>query len=306
MKFSKLSKLDKKELIKEIENMKFLYRDKLNFSTRIKFGIEIEYGNAKKSEIMDTLSNLTGEDLEYKTYHRWQYTFDYKIMIEEDNEYYGGEISSPIFRNKKQYFKQIKYVCEVLKKYGATINDKTGFHVHVSEDILKSRLKYLENFLKIYMLYEDIIFKFGFYGQNPRKVINTYSKPSSLKIYDILVNKTYSSYQELNRLLFPFSSKFYSITKGEYKPTFEFRNCNGTIDPIIIQNNINLFCNLLESSKNKNIDIEKIDYDFNKFKLTLYSSLSLPKDIDRALEFSDIIFKNDLDKKYFLKQFMMK
>lgn len=305
MKFSKLSKLDKKELIEEIKNMEFLYRDKLSFSTRTKFGIEIEYGGAKKSEIIKKISNLTGEDLEYKTYHRWQYSLDNNFTKIDNNKYYGGEVSSPIFRNKKEYFKQIKYACEVLKENGAVIDDRMGFHIHVSDEILKSRLKYLENFLKIYMFYEDVIFKFGFYGQSPRKGINTYSQLSSLKIYNTLINKTYSSYQELNNLIFPFNSKFYSIAKGEYKPTFEFRNCNGTIDPIIIQNNINLFCNLLESSIKKNIDIEKIEYDFNKFKLALYSSSLLPKDINKALEFSDIIFKNDLDKKYFLKQYIM-
>lgn len=306
MKFSKLSDLDKKELLNEIRNMKLVYRYKLYFSSNIKFGIEIEYGNAKKDNIKKALSDLSGEGLEYETYYRWQYTYDCNFATGRNNEYYGGEISSPIFKNKREYFRQIKNVCEILKDNNAIINEKMGFHIHVSEDTLKYKLEYLENLLKIYMLYEDIIFKFGFYGKKPRTAIYKFSIPSSYIIYRILKNKEYSSYEELDNLLYNFLNKSNSITKGEYKDTFEFRNCNPTINPIIIQNNINLFCSLMECSKSKYIDIDKIDYDLKKFRLSSYSNIPSSKDINRAFELVDIVFKNDIDKKYFLKQFIMK
>ena len=80
--------------------------------------------------------------------------------------------------------------------------------------------------------------------------------------------------------------------------------CNGTIDPIVVQNEINLFCNLLLSSR-KDIDIEYLDYRIEDLKnkrtsLEMYININL----DDAIIFSDIIFDDDLDKDYFMKQYI--
>ena len=80
--------------------------------------------------------------------------------------------------------------------------------------------------------------------------------------------------------------------------------CNGTIDPIVVQNEINLFCSLLLSAK-KDIDIEYLDYRIEDLKnkrtsLEMYRNINL----DDAIIFSDIIFDDDLDKDYFMKQYI--
>lgn len=303
MKLEELSIIDKEELLDEIENMDFLYRDKLNFSSEIKFGIEIEYGNAKKSDVMKVMNGIKGEETS-SYYKSWGYSFDSAFACNNNSEYYGGELVSPILKNKKEYFKQISLACHTLKDNSAVLNEKMGFHVHVSRDALKSTLISLENFLKIYMLYEDIIYKFAFYGKAPRFVINTYANSVSYMIYDTLINNNYSSYEELYSLL-DFFIKDKSISISEGAPTFEFRICNATINPIIIQNNINLFCSLIEASKDNNIDLDKINYDLEKFMKSSYTKKIPKKDMNRAITFSDIIFKDDIDKKYFLKQYLM-
>ena len=78
--------------------------------------------------------------------------------------------------------------------------------------------------------------------------------------------------------------------------TIEFRCPNGTLNPVIWQNNINTVTKLMLAARNKKIDEDFLDYKLEKEpdKFTL-----LPK----ALELADIIFDNDLDKMYFLKQY---
>jgi hypothetical protein len=304
MKLSSLSILDKKELLNEIKNMNFKYRDTLNFSKNITFGVEIEYGNSRRKDIMNVMENYGGEKID-PFYRNWTYGLEVPFTLVENGEYYGGELISPILKNNKKYLEQLKLACETLKKYNATINEKMAQHVHVSDKKIKSNLKYFENFLKIYALYEDIIYSFGFYGGDPREVIKIYSSPLSHIIYTILNEKKYDDIEKLKSIFNIHFGKSSSINHEDTTKSFEFRMCNGTIDPVIIQNNVNLFCSLIDASKNRKLDVDFIDYELEKFKDGKYSTEKVKKDVDRAIEFSDIIFKKDIDKKYFLKQYIM-
>ncbi len=304
MELSKLPEIDKNELLNEIKAMDFSYRDKLNFSKNITFGVEIEYGTAKRSEIMGVMESLTGEKLD-NFYKYWQYGLEMAFSKVENGEYYGGELISPILTNKKEYYNQLKLACDTLKKFGATTSGLMAQHVHISTKSLKSKLRYLENFIKIYVLYEDIIYTFGFYGNRPREVITIYSNPMSYLIYKTLSEEFYNTYEELMELCDIHFGKTSAIRHDISSRTLEFRSCNSTIDPVIIQNNINLFCSLMEASKSKKIDLDLINYKLEKFKEASYFNSKVPKDLNRAFELSDLIFKEDIDKKYFLNQYMM-
>lgn len=304
MELSKLSKIDKKELLNEIKNMNFSYRDKLNFSNNITFGVEIEYGTAKRSNIMDVMECYSGEKID-DFYKYWQYGLEMAFSKVIHGEYYGGELISPILKNKKEYYNQLKLACHTLKKFGATTSGLMAQHVHISTKPFKSKLRYFENFIKIYMLYEDLIYTFGFYGKEPRKVITTYANPISYLLYNALLEESYNNYEELMSLCDFYFGKTSSINYDKFSKTLEFRSCNSTINPVIIQNNINLFCSLIEASKNKKIDLDLIDYKLEKFKEAKYFTSKVSKDLNRAFELSDLIFRKDIDKKYFLKQYMM-
>ena len=91
---------------------------------------------------------------------------------------------------------------------------------------------------------------------------------------------------------------------GNYN-TVEFRCPNGTLDPVIWQNNLNLFVKLIQYSKRDdfnndlinerrkiNEDFVESDNDFTKIYLR------------QALEFADLIFFNNADKVYFLRQYL--
>lgn len=316
MQLSNLSVASKKELLDELNKMTLSYRKKLNIADNTTFGIEIEYGNVLKDIIDNLTKNYYGERL--NNYEKWMYQYERSFANFIDKKYYGGEFDSPVFVNKEEYFIQLKNVCDALLKNGAIVDERMALHVHVGKDILKNNLKYLENFLKLYMIYEDIIYKFGYYGKTPRKVIDDYARAISYDLFDILEENEYSSFNDLIYILrVIFKNKktginFYNINPGFYDSfnhlnTIEYRMFNGTIDPVIIQNMVNLSCSLLETSASEELDVECIDYNVKKIKDREYNvqNLSLPINFDKALEFSDMIFKDDDDKKYFLKQYLM-
>ena len=87
--------------------------------------------------------------------------------------------------------------------------------------------------------------------------------------------------------------------------TFEYRGPNGTLDPIIWQNNLNVivklmhYCNRLDfNSELIEKRIEKNVMHLNDYKF--YRQI----EIDAATEFCDLIFDNNLDKIYFLRQYL--
>ena len=87
------------------------------------------------------------------------------------------------------------------------------------------------------------------------------------------------------------------------KNTIEFRCPNGTLSHIIWQNNINFFVKLLLYCRSNNFDIDFINKKMKNYevkKLEQYSDIYL----DDAIELSDLIFDNELDKMYFLKQYL--
>jgi len=87
--------------------------------------------------------------------------------------------------------------------------------------------------------------------------------------------------------------------------TIEFRCPNGTLNPIIWQNNVNLFTKLLLFCKEESYQPEVVEArekinNHKYMKLEWYDEIYL----QQALEFSDLIFSNNLDKIYFLKQYL--
>lgn len=93
-----------------------------------------------------------------------------------------------------------------------------------------------------------------------------------------------------------------NINKVFEKNTIEFRSPNGSADEIVCQNNINALIKLIINSKE--IDEEFLNYKLKDRasveKIYTYNEVYLKK----ALEFADLIFEDDIDKIYFLKQYI--
>lgn len=307
---SEYNKTDLKNLFILINSFKLTMRSSLGLDKNITFGVEIEYGEANFDDISALIEKkFITKISDINTYETWVNKID-DTVIEKVNNFddissyiLGGEVNSPILRDHEKCWFQLKYICNLLKNNHACINECCGGHVHVGNQIIKSDMQ-LINFLKLWTIYEKIIYKFCF-GENNlgRNLILGFAKPISKDLYEKLDNiNKFNSIDDIKESLELSNSRAINFLPKD-KNTIEFRCPNGTINPIIWQNNINLFCKMLLACHNINEDIinrRLKDYDSTYNNYFIYKNINL----DMALEFCDLIFDNNLDKLYFLKQYM--
>ena len=290
--FSKMNEIEIKELLYYLDDYYLDYRDTLNLDSNTTFGVELEY---------EEISYKVIEKILYKEeLYDWLSKKDLSISI-------GGEVISPILRDNLKKWQELKRTCNILNEYAKTL-DHSSTHVHVGAHILGDDPKNLLNFIKLWSAYENIIFHFS-YGEHlsARPIINMYSSRLKEIFYADYHKAKHKSVEEILYLVAHRRTQavnFNNLTSlKEIKPknTIEFRCPNGTFDPVICQNNINLFTKLLKYAKNSNFNEDIVDRSFkNNLNLRDYDIINLKE----ALELVDLIFDNNLDKIYFLRQYL--
>ena len=295
-----ISSLNSKQLqdfIIYVLNTTLKYRDNLDIDKEITFGIEIEYESINKYLIDRYIR---------KNYPSW-------IVKKDESLIMGSEIVSPILNDETINWKKMKEICDYLKSKHVITTDNAAGHIHIGAHILGKDLEKWRKFIKTYTIYEDVLFRF-LYGDkvSARKGILDYSIPIS----DLLVNRL----EKINKLedifqiknvLPPYSKRqainfmninVFNIDSHCEKNTVEFRCPNATVDKIVWQNNINTLINLIVNSEN--IDEDLLNYKIkdctSEKSIYTYNEIYLRK----VLEFVDLIFDNNLDKIYFLKQYL--
>lgn len=295
--FSSLSENDLKDLINKIENFDLVYRDSLGLSDDVSFGVEIEFEG--------TDEDLVDEYIE-KNFKAW-------IMLGDTSLKSGGEVISPVLYDDIKTWKALKDICNFLKENNADTFHNAAGHIHIGAPILGENIDNWKNFLKTYILYENILFRF-LYGDKigPRKRITDFAEPISLYLYsnmDKILNSR--NIYHLKEFLPSFDKKkainfknvmFYDINNFYKKNTIEFRSPNATIEEVIWQNNINVLVKLLLSASK--IDQDFLDYKLNKKMFVSDFDMYNKIDLQTSLEFADLIFQNNLDKLYFLRQYI--
>lgn len=322
----KLSDSDIKELLLHLDRYYLEYRSSLGINKDITFGIEIEVEHFKCSvheywAFQLLLNQLVGKK-------SWDSKNDISLLHGQTD--FGREVSSDILTDIPDSWADIKKVCEFMSQYGV-IGSKCGSHVHVGAQILGENPIYWYRFLELCSVYENILYRFG-YGEylSHRPGIATKAMPGAL-FYD---SKTPIIYDKLSGNLYDLlmilasnpkvsdSLKYYGVsfwhmlcdnnfdryedfnTCNKYC-TVEYRAPNGTLDPVIWQNNINFFIKLLLFCKSDKFDEDII----NRRRLQVYGLMGdLPSYseiyFDQAVELCDMIFDNNVDKIYFLRQYL--
>ena len=297
-KFSKLRGLDLQELLVQIEKFDLEYRDTLSLPSDVTFGTEIEYEEIE----IDIVDKFIDEN-----YSSWYSDTD-------DSLNSGGEIKSPILRDNLKSWNQLKEICDFLKREKANADDMAGGHIHIGANVIGSNVEKWKKFIKFYIVYESIIFRFA-YGDKvkSRKKLKRYAPPIADRLYkqldklncardiDDIKNILYYSdrYQAIN-----FSNiSFSSLDSFEEDNTIEFRVPNGTIEEVIWQNNINAITKLMLAPSKNMIDIDYLEYKIKEDGVLPEYRYNIV-DLQNALEFVDMIFDNNLDKIYFLKQYI--
>lgn len=306
--FSQFNELDKKELISLLDNFYLHYRNNLDFNdTTLTFGVEIEFEQCLLEKVTELLycSNLSN----------WSTKKERSIIV-------GGEINSTILTDSVNTWLEIKKVCTILKENGALINENCGGHIHFGSTILGDNYNNWLTFIKCFIVFEKVLFRFGCGEvEKERHSVRKFAYPTSYLLKEIIsssnINFSDISTNDFLEIVKDRTSKRNSVSFQKVNindlnniqdNTMEFRFPNGTIEEIIWQNNINTLGKLLLAVKNDKIDIDIIDFLLKNIQkerninvlLMDYGSIHL----DTALLFCDMIFDNDLDKLYFLRQYV--
>ena len=295
-----MSKVDRDYYLKYLNQYILELRDCLNLSNITTFGVEVE------TEHVDI---DIYEDYRYdKSFDKW--IFEYDCTLER-----GREVDSPIFKDNCYTWEHLSTILEKLSKCSG-IYKNSGGHIHIGAQVIGTNEKYYSNLLKLWAAYENIIFRFG-YGEflTERIDIDNYARSMVYQVNDIFnfdidildyfcIRKSNSiSYQNIKR------DKLKEYVKCIEGHTVEVRSPNGTLNPIIWQNNINFFVKLFLYAKsnkfNEELINERIKRLISKVAISFYETDYYRKiDLEGAIELADLIFDNNLDKVYFLRQYI--
>ena len=301
----KLSEFKGKDLLNVINllNNDLELRDTIDLNDNITFGLELEFENIPESNYLEVLDIIKKRLIDTNWISKYDGTLNY-----------GVEINSPALHDNKESWIFLNDLLGFLKQY-VSVDSKSGGHIHIGTQILGDNKDAWLHLLKLWSIYENVIYRFT-YGDylTGRKGILEYAMPMMhefYKYYDILKKsdietiisflKKTRRYQAINFI----NIKEDDLNKILYKNTIEFRSPNSSLNAIVWQNNVNLFTKMLLYCKKSDFDNNTID---NRFIINnhQYDNINLYDEIflEQVLEFIDLIFVNNLDKIYFLKQYL--
>lgn len=291
--FKYMDSCDKLTYLNQLKDYIIEYRDSLGLGSSVTFGTEIEYQGVEK-EIID--KEIEDNFLSFKS-------------IVETNIDIGGEVISIPMRDDIANWRDLRHVLNMIRSQeGIILDSKTSSHVHIGANVLRNYDNLLK-FILLYSIYEGTIYRFAYMNRcNPRESMIPCAPPCAIKLAedyeDISAIKRVSNinnrYDRFNGINFMNLS---SLKNYKEKNTIEFRMANGSLDPVLWQNIINLYSKLLLAST-KDLDIDELIYksyrlNYNRTNYSGFDKLDMPV----AFEFADIVFDNILDKTNFLKQY---
>ena len=312
---SSMDRLDIKEFFFLLDKYYLEYRNTLGINKDITFGMEIEMEHFKGG-----VEDFWPFELEiYKIVGNNDWVVKNDITLE-----WGRELATEIYSDGMKVWEDLKKVLEFSREY-CEIGIKCAGHVNIGSQIFGNEPLYWNRFLKLWSVYENVIYRFGYGEYLTHFPFITYSgKPISKIIFDkinFLDGKRFESAFDVIHCLYSpgmnkdflkknavsflsmYSFLDYSILQDGCR--IEFRNFLGTLDEIIWQNNINFIIKLMLYCKSPQFDDDllnkrMIEIDGIFGDLSMYSKIYL----EQAIELCDMIFDNNLDKIYFLKQYV--
>lgn len=313
---SEMNNNDLKYIITLINSFYLSLRNQIEIGINPTFGLEVEFNSNSRQDF--TIFDLSDE-FSIKHFKTFSVTQDCEKV----------EVNSGILRDKIKTWKTIKEVLDIVKSYG-TISKNCSGHVNIGTQVLGNNNKAWLNFVLLWASYEDIIFRFtsGEF-KSIRSRANYYAKPVAYKYKSFfeqireeiktnpLLLKEYDTktfIYKINNLFTKYfgpTDRYTSVNlfratnpkKCEFANVIEFRCPNASLDAVIWQNNINFFTKFLNYCKNCNFDYETVLKRLTtvkKHSVLEYNEIDLKK----AIELSDLIFDNNLDKVYFLRQYI--
>ena len=295
---NELRGIDLQDFLIELNNYYLTYRSTLYLPNYVTFGTEIEFENVSKRSVKSFLeSNML--------FNKWFVTGDSSLES-------GGEVVSCVLTDQKRSWKALKKVCNYLNQNGAGTSKNAGGHIHLGAHILAGDINNYEYFAKLWAIYEHVIYRF-LYGDKlvGRPEIFVFANPIRKRIFERSYYFGKSNINELRMGLGLFKDNAINLNivkdnaKFDYGNTIEVRVPNATDNEIIWQNNINFMTMFLLKVVSKQLDEEEIDDLFirsskREIEKYFYDQIFL----EDSLKLVDLIFDNNLDKCYFLRQYL--
>ena len=181
----------------------------------------------------------------------------------------GTEIVSPILHSGDE--KEISKVCNLLTSLGQSISGNCAGHIHIGADYFNNDVESFKILLEMFANAEKILFLISNKaGDIPREKSFRFAIPITSKIVNKNIN--FDDINDVNS----FSKNIHNIQDMYAKPryssinfenlniplqnTIEYRTPNGTLDPNVWIDNINLFGGLMIASRNISFVLKK-SYD---------------------------------------------
>lgn len=295
--------MNKEYIMNNINEYNIQYKDNIGIPHSQNFGIEIETEEMKITKFKKELKK-------HERLSKWQTKRDSSLYLS------GLEIVSPILIDEKKTWNMLKELCELLKEYKANPNRNSSLQIHYDAKIFSYYWQYLDNFYKLWSIYENVIYKYcyGVKGK-PRSNITKYADMSAKKIlrakkgceyyyegYNLLYDKNgvleenILNYSRIFGNIKTNSFSFrYNIFEDELVPrTIELRPINGTIDEVLIQSYIKFFYKFINYCCSENFDSEFINTLYNNMDVldnVIYNSTII--NIDKALEFVSLFLEEE-------------
>lgn len=196
------------------------------------------------------------------TYKRWQAKSERTLLN-------GVEIVSPILHATEEDSKEIYFISDMLRNVGQKITNDCGGHIHIGADYLKSKEAWA-NFFEIYCNVEKILYAVCNEADTvPRSKVTRTAPPIALMIREAIESGAidFESKQELHSFISDLKNiqrsdnvddlqdthqsynRFFGVNLSNLKTsknTIEFRFPNGTLNPQLWIENINLLGGIVE------------------------------------------------------------
>lgn len=256
---------DKKELYHMLKHHTIQYKEKLQDD--LVFGNEIEYVCVP---VMESLKL-------HQKYPTWDYKEDDSLkFLYPDN---SGEFASPISHNRKEEWQELKELCTDLKKLGGKTDILCGSHIHVDIHSLQHDLDAWITFYWLWAIFEPVLYRLMCNGDRIRPGVLEYAVPiqdlvvqtlNTLEEEFTLINEhLYQWSQIASPLLFRLWERMDEVfgfplgvslehwlnlncsdssIRKKALPTIEIRVANGTLDPVVIQQNVFIISRFIQLS----------------------------------------------------------
>lgn len=272
--------------------------EKIKLPKEIGFGIEIET-EGKYSELVTDEILPSG----------WQGVIDATLD-------HGIEAVSPILHSGNE--DEIDKVCAFLTSFGQVVNSNCAAHVHIGCAYFNNDIHCFKNLLELCSNCERILYLISNEeGTIPRNRIFKYASPISNKIF-MAINDGVIKFDFIEDVS-TFSKNINSIQKTKFssvnfrnigvydKDTIEFRTANGTINPNVWIDNINLFGSIVYIAKYISLlqakEFKELS-DSEKISLYFYEKIKDPIITDRQRLVALLnLFPDGINKKIYLNRY---